>query len=134
MKYTKPNEAIEGLRFHCRNDSPTSQGLALLKWIDSLPAEFEIVEPGNVQVKWPKELTKQRLLEICNPIREMTGEARIALADFAAIAPEEKKKRKVELWRHQNSAVIHIFAEGCNPNGSEPPHLWRKVGECEIEE
>ena len=99
MKYAKPNEAIEGLRFHCRNDSPTSQGLALLKWIDSLPAEFEIVEPGMTQVKWPEECTKDAMNRAARYLSynagNTEGAAKHMLFVLAAIAPEEKKKRRV---------------------------------------
>ena len=125
MKYAKPNEAIEGLRFHCRNDSPTSQGLALLKWIDSLPAEFEIVEPGNVQVRWPDGVTREKLSTLAEWAKDDSIRA------LAAIAPVEKKKRKVWLWEkdHPHYTERSWTSNDIDRSGGG----WRKVGECEVD-
>ena len=138
MKYTKPNEAIEGLRFHCRNDSPTSQGLALLKWIDSLPDRpFEIVEPGMTQVKWPEGLTRERLKQLASPLLGISASGAAyamagALESIAAIAPEEKKKRKVWLWEkdHPHYTERSWTSNDIDRSGGG----WRKVGECEVTE
>ena len=61
MIYKKPQNAMYMLDL-------VVEGGGVLNWVrdvkaflHSLPAEFEIVEPGNVQVRWPEGFTRERL-------------------------------------------------------------------------
>lgn len=126
MKYTKPKRLAAGF-----SDLDYS---AIFAFLDSLPAEFEIVEPGNVQVRWPGGLTRKRLELIAN-MHIPGGDAARQLRALAAIAPEEKKKRKVELWRHESwpsSMPPHAQISGASMF-SDGVGGWRKVGECEVD-
>ena len=86
MKYTKPPCWIE-----CPID--------VRDFLHSLPAEFEIVEPGMTQVKWPEECTKDAMNRAARYLSynagNTEGAAKHMLFVLAAIAPEEKKKRRV---------------------------------------
>lgn len=77
MKYTKP---------------ATRNSVVLLNFLDSLPAEFEIVEPGMTQVRWPEGFTRERLESLSRSLN--TSDRDHALRALAAIAPVEKKKEK----------------------------------------
>ena len=110
--------------------------VATEKFLDSLPAEFEIVPEGHVCVKWPKEYTRERMIQEADFAERTSAsnEYRFAscaqaLRALAAIAPEPKK-RKVELWKHKEGSCIWR-AEGEWRSGDG----WRKVaGPIEIED
>ena len=104
------------------------------KFFDSLPAEFEIVEPGNVQVRWPDGVTRSELDGWCDDLTRYVPEnADILryLRQLAAIAPVEKKKRKVWLWEkdHPHYTERSWTSNDIDRSGGG----WRKVGECEVE-
>lgn len=106
----------------------------VIKLYNQLPDEFEIVPEGHVCVKWPKEVTKEWLVDQAELCRRDDDQSRPAkLAALAAIAPESRKsrKRKVQLWEGSRGQRIWTHAvTGCGSFESD----WRKVGECEIEE
>lgn len=67
----------------------------LLSFLRSLPDRpFEIVGPGNVQVRWPEGATKENITWHADNQR---GRGLIAdsLYALAAIAPVEKKEKKM---------------------------------------
>lgn len=55
MKYRKP-------------DYNTASWEFVRKFLDSLPAEFEILGPGETAVKWPKEYTREVLTYLAEKI------------------------------------------------------------------
>lgn len=134
MKYTKPGFAYSG----CQEGEGIVVGYVaaeLLRFLKSLPAEFEIVEPGNVQVKWPT-CAYRGAMEFSADTCDMTGHkgTAILLRALAAIAPVEKKKRKVGVWKRDGYGVP---AEVALVPVEETPTFcslgWRKVGECEVD-
>lgn len=131
MKYTKPKRLAAGF-----SDLDYS---AIFAFLDSLPDEFEIVEPGMTQVRWPEGVTRNELLGWGADLERYLPEGADILryiARLAAIAPEEKKKRKVELWRHESwpsSMPPHAQISGASMF-SDGVGGWRKVGECEVTE
>lgn len=131
MKYTKPDKAIRWLRGES-SQWGSDQEADILAFLDSLPDEFEIVEPGNVQVKWPKELTRERLNQLAD-YRSSATDSVAALQALSAIAPEEKKKRKVALWIRYCEDRYIPKSPDWEPCGVEAME-WRKVGECEVTE
>lgn len=102
---------------------------ALCAFIESLPAEFEIVEPGNVQVRWPEGLNRERIIWLLqHPFSANFGE----LHGLAKIAPSMKKpKRAAELWLHVSGQKLWKYP---NDNWRLNSTGWRKVGECEVDE
>ena len=117
----KPHGAIDWLREYMDCQQVLgNRPRDLLTFLDSLPDTFEIVEPGKVQVEWPKELTRERLEELANcSLYERHAQALRALA---AIAPR-KRTRMVNLWRKPDGEVV----------ARDPDHFvhvdsgWRKV-------
>lgn len=122
MKYTKP---------------ATRNSVVLLNFLDSLPAEFEIVEPGMTQVRWPEGLPKETLTRLADNISQQLNAWEFwpaqsaALYALAAIAPVEKKKRKVWLWEkdHPHYTERSWTSNDIDRSGGG----WRKVGECEVD-
>lgn len=138
MKYTKPHKAIRWLRGES-SQWGSDQEADILAFLDSLPDEFEIVEPGNVQVRWPEGLPKETLTRLADKISQQLNAWEFwpaqsaALYALAAIAPDEKKKRKVGVWKRDGYSVP---AEVALVPVEETPTFcslgWRKVGECEV--
>ena len=107
-------------------------GAEVMSFLRSLPAEFEIVEPGMTQVRWPDGVTRSELDGWCDDLTRYVPEnADILryLRQLAAIAPVEKRKRKMIAWQFGNDAPL-LFYIGAEPTGTDP--RWRKVGECEV--
>ena len=127
MKYTKPKWEATVI--------PVVPN-AVVSFFHSLPAEFEIVEPGMTQVRWPRMLTRQCLLDQAVMIGNAGFNGTASdLHELAAIAPEEKKRRKVELWWHESwqpSMPPHAQLSGVSMF-SDGVGGWRKVGECEVD-
>ena len=119
MIYTKPNWRASHTE--------------MSNFLDSLPDSFEIVPEGSRLVEWPSELTRERLDSLASAIDTSQpnawecwpGQAN-ALRALAAIAPVEKKKRKVEIWEDANGE-LHVRA----PKHALP--AWTKKGECEVD-
>ena len=109
----------------------------LAEFLDALPDEFEIVEPGNVQVRWPEGFTRERLKQLASPLQGISASGAAyamagALESLATIAPVEKKKRKVWLWEkdHPHYTERSWTSNDIDRSGGG----WRKVGECEVTE
>ena len=105
--------------------------VATEKFLDSLPAEFEIVPEGHVCVKWPEGVTKDSLTIAAqavmyqdkHPQHELSG----MLCRLAAIAPE-KKKQRVSLW--EAGGRLHVWGE--HDTAGYP---WRKrAGPIELDD
>ena len=134
MKYKKPQNAMYMLDL-------VVEGGGVLNWVrdvkaflHSLPAEFEIVQPGMTQVRWPDGVTRSELDGWCDDLTRYVPEnADILryLRQLAAIAPVEKKKRKVWLWEkdHPHYTERSWTSNDIDRSGGG----WRKVGECEVD-
>ena len=124
MKYRKPNK-------ECYYNEARD-------FLDSLPAEFEILGPGEVAVKWPESASKKTLellyqtyknpypIKFDRPIKYDEALSTVLHA-LAAIAPT-RKRRRVSLW--EAGGRIHVWGEhdSCG-------YPWRKVaGPIEIDD
>lgn len=123
---TKPKEAISRWDRSTQNIDDMQ---AIRDFLADLPDQFEIVEPGKVQVEWPKELTRERLEELADyRIPTSDADARSnALRALAAIAPK-KRTRMVNAWKTINGDEVKLFDTDFEPNSSKCAPSWRKVG------
>lgn len=126
MKYRKPTRDI-------RLEHGGNFVTECVRFVDSLPSEFEILGPGEAAVKWPGGWTREYLLRSSRGDYGNDISLRAWLEALADIAPE-RKKRRVNLWKsiyHDKYAVAampHDWLPG--PNES-----WRKVaGPIEIDD
>ena len=100
----KPREAIERMRAALDRGSIYGEYAAgdvksILAYLDSIP------EGAHVCV-WPKELTRERMLELARDDGMARWPERSeALRALAHIAPEAPKKRMVEIWTHEDGTL-----------------------------
>lgn len=97
---------------------------AILAYLDSIPDDAHICV-------WPKEATKERLLDAANALGLSDwGDLEEALRALAAIAPEAPKKRMMNAWKHRDASPA-LFPLDWTGDAEG----WRKIGgPFEIEE
>lgn len=131
MKFRKPTRDI-------RLEHGGNFVTECVRFVDSLPDEFEILGPGEVAVKWPEGLTRERLLFLADKIKAENVNAweswpgqEAALRALAAIAPE-RKKRRMSAWQY-GCGIPQLFSVDWRPESAETK--WRKVaGPIEIDD
>ena len=116
----KPVGAIEQMR--TKSYMQEEDVNDILSYLDSIPEGAHIC-------KWPEGLDRERLDNLAASASSHRADALRALA---AIAPEEKKKRKVWLWEkdHPHYTERSWTSNDIDRSGGG----WRKVGECEVSE